>query len=175
MSTGLLAYMHWTPQIACAKPKLFVPSTGNTTWLYYSWTNLSQGFSFVDLSDATTHSYSPCALRSIPSARGSNPMRLGSGFLFSVLSSSREPSFCNERNMGTPWLLSQTLKLPLTALFTQQTSVFGFVCSTKQKGLGTNLPSNQTWLQFLGQWPKACPFHPFIKLWTEENSPSTQS
>jgi hypothetical protein len=30
-------------------------------------------------------------------------------------------------------------KLPLTALFTQQTSVFGFVCSTKQKGLGTNL------------------------------------
>ena len=34
---------------------------------------------------------------------------------------------------------SQTLKLPLTALFTQQTSVFGFVCSTKQKGLGTNL------------------------------------
>ena len=34
---------------------------------------------------------------------------------------------------------SQTLKLPLTAQFTQQTSVFGFVCSTKQKGLGTNL------------------------------------
>ena len=34
---------------------------------------------------------------------------------------------------------SQTLKLPLMALFTQQTSVFGFVCSTKQKGLGTNL------------------------------------
>ena len=34
---------------------------------------------------------------------------------------------------------SQTLKLPLTALFTQQTSVFGFVCSAKQKGLGTNL------------------------------------
>jgi hypothetical protein len=30
-------------------------------------------------------------------------------------------------------------KLPLTALFTQQTSIFGFVCSTKQKGLGTNL------------------------------------
>jgi hypothetical protein len=51
---------------------------------------------FVD-SDATIHSYSPCALRSIPSARGSNPMRLGLGFLFYVLSSSREPSFCNER------------------------------------------------------------------------------
>jgi len=34
---------------------------------------------------------------------------------------------------------SQTLKLPLMALFTQQTSVFGFVCSTKRKGLGTNL------------------------------------
>ena len=34
---------------------------------------------------------------------------------------------------------SQTLKLPLTALFTQQTSVFGFVCSTKQKGLAPNL------------------------------------
>ena len=34
----------------------------------------------------------------------------------------------------------QTLQtLPLTALFTQQTSVFGFVCSTKRKGLGTNL------------------------------------
>ena len=32
-------------------------------------------------------------------------------------------------------------KLPLTALFTQQTSEFGFVCSTKQKGLGTN-PEN---------------------------------
>ena len=27
-------------------------------------------------------------------------------------------------------------KLPLTALITQQTSIFGFVCSTKQKGLG---------------------------------------
>jgi hypothetical protein len=26
---------------------------------------------------------------------------------------------------------SQTLKLPLTALFTQQTPIFGFVCSTK--------------------------------------------
>ena len=30
-------------------------------------------------------------------------------------------------------------KLPLTALFTQQTSIFGFICSTKQKGFGTNL------------------------------------
>ena len=34
-------------------------------------------------------------------------------------------------------------KLPLTALFTQQTSVFGFVCSTKQKGLGTNLVNSR--------------------------------
>ena len=34
---------------------------------------------------------------------------------------------------------SQTSKFPLMALFTQQTSIFGFVCSTKQKGLGTNL------------------------------------
>ena len=31
------------------------------------------------------------------------------------------------------------MNLAVTALFTQQTSVFGFVCSTKQKGLALNL------------------------------------
>ena len=35
-------------------------------------------------------------------------------------------------------------KLHLTALFTQQTSVYGFVCSTKQKGLAPNLGTLST-------------------------------
>jgi hypothetical protein len=36
---------------------------------------------------------------------------------------------------------AQTSKLSLTTLFSQQTSIFGFICSAKQKGLGTNLHS----------------------------------
>ena len=86
----------------------------NTMRLYHSCTlgrTDPRGFlSLILLSDATIHSYSPCALRSHPSVRKSNAMRLGLGFLFSVLSSSRESAF------NLPFWLGPFIKIPASTI-----------------------------------------------------------
>ena len=64
---------------------------------------------------------------------------------------------------------SQTSKFPLTALFTQQTSVFGFVCSTKQKGLGTNLQNHMLCVLIVAYFPPSSTKQ--NRAWNEPNFP----
>ena len=55
------------------------------------------------------------------------------------------------------------------ALFTQQTSIFGFVCSTKQKGLAPNLEVNREKPSYLSAW--ASPNKIETKTWRQDHWP----